>query len=116
MSKALNINYNGKVYKAEFDRAAAKMYAKMGFKPSDIGENPFMATIPFVFCAFKKHQPSISEKKAEEVYDALPARVKPAFLDALLGQYVEAIEGLVGNERADGDEGNATWENMDEDN
>ena len=30
MAKALTINYNGKTYKAEFDRATAKAYALTG--------------------------------------------------------------------------------------
>ena len=33
MAKALTINYNGKTYKAEFDRATAKAYAMTGNKP-----------------------------------------------------------------------------------
>ena len=113
--KALNINYNGKAYMAGYDRAAAKMFAKMGHKISDLTDNPFEAVVPFVFCAFKKYQPTISEKKAEEIYDALSNSVKPAFLEALINQYVEAVEGLLGNTAADGAEGNATWENPTED-
>ena len=117
MAKTLNISYNGKTYKAEFDRATAKLYAKIGYKVQDVWENPLVAVVPFVHCAFKKHQPAISEKKAEEIYDALPKSVKPSFLNALVEGYIGAIEGLVGSAEADdGDEGNATWENMDEDN
>ena len=29
MAKALTINYNGKAYKAGYDRAAAKMFSRM---------------------------------------------------------------------------------------
>ena len=117
MAKTLNINYNGKTFKAEFDRASARLFAKMGYKVQDVWENPLVAVVPFVFSAFKKHQPSITEKKAEEVYDALPKNVKPNFLNALVEGYIGAIEGLVGStDAADGDEGNATWENPDEDN
>lgn len=115
MNKALNINYNGKAYKAGYDRAAAKMFARMGFTPSDISDKPFDAVIPFVFCAFKKYHSAINQNKVEEIYDALAANVKPKFLAALLDQYSEAVEGLLGSDNADGAEGNATWENADED-
>lgn len=115
MAKALTINYNGKSYKAGYDRAAAKAYSRMGFTPADIIDKPFEATIPFVFCAFKKYQPAISQSKVEEIYDALAANVKPRFLTALANQYSEAVNGLLGDENADGGEGNATWENADED-
>lgn len=116
MAKALTINYGGKKYIAEFDRASAKAYAMSGNKISDVWENPLVAVIPFVHCAFKKHQPTISVKKAEEVYDALSMRVRPSFLQALVAGYIETIQGLVGDEEAaDGDEGNAVWENEDED-
>lgn len=115
MVKALTINYNGKAYKAGYDRAAAKMFSRMGFTPADVADKPFDAVIPFVFCAFKKYQPSINQNKVEEIYDALAAKVKPKFLSALLGQYAEAVNGLLGDETAEGDEGNATWENADED-
>ncbi len=115
MAKALTINYNGKSYKAGYDRAAAKMFSRMGFTPADVVGKPFDAVIPFVFCAFKKYQPSITQNKTEEIYDALAAKVKPKFLAALLDQYSEAVNGLLGDENADGDAGNATWENADED-
>ena len=74
MAKALTINYNGKAYKAGYDRAAAKMFSRMGFTPADVADKPFDAVIPFVFCAFKKYQPSINQNKVEEIYDALAAK------------------------------------------
>lgn len=113
---ALNINYNGKSYKAEFDRATARQYAADGHKLQDVWENPLIAIVPFVYCAFKKNHPAISVKKAEEIYDALPKSKKSAFLTKLVESYGDAIKGLVGDaEAADGDEGNAVWENEDED-
>lgn len=115
MAKALTINYNGKTYKAGYDRAAAKSFSRMGFTVTDVVNKPFEATIPFVFCAFKKYQPSITQSKAEEIYDAFSAKAKNGFLTALANQYSEAVTGLLGDETADGDEGNATWENEDED-
>ena len=60
MAKALTINYNGKTYKAEFDRATAKAYALTGNRIQDVWENPFVAIAPFVHCAFKKNQPAIT--------------------------------------------------------
>lgn len=78
MAKALTINYNGKTYKAEFDRATAKAYALTGNRIQDVWENPFVAIAPFVHCAFKKNQPAITEKKSTEIYDALPKNKKPA--------------------------------------
>lgn len=115
MAKALTIDYNGKSYKAEFDRATAKAYAMTRNRVQDVWENPFVAVVPFIHCAFKKHQPTITEKKSTEIYDALPANKKPAFLTRLVESYVDTMKGLIGDETADGDEGNATWENEDED-
>lgn len=115
MAKALTINYNGKTYKAEFDRATAKAYALTGNRIQAVWENPFVAIAPFVHCAFKKNQPAITEKKSTEIYDALPKNKKPAFLNKLIESYVDTMQGLIGDETADGDEGNATWENEDED-
>ena len=116
MAKTLTITYNGKKYSAEFDRATAKAYALTGNRVQDVWENPLVAVVPFVHCAFKKHQPAISEKKATEIYDALPKNKKPAFLTALVESYVDTMQGLIGDtEAADGDEGNAVWENEDED-
>lgn len=117
MSKALSINYNGKSYQAGYDRAAAKNFARTNFTVQDLlpTGQPFLATIPFVFCAFKKYQPTISEKKVEEIFDALPKNVKPEFLNALVKQYGEALSDLCGDTEADNaDEGNAVWENPEE--
>lgn len=116
MTKALTINYNGKTYKAEFDRATAKAYALTGNRIQDVWENPFVAIAPFVHCAFKKNQPAITEKKSTEIYDALGQSKKQLFREKLINSYVDAIKDLVGDpEATDGDEGNAIWENEDED-
>lgn len=112
---ALTIDYNGKKYLAEFDRATAKAYAVSGLRVQDVWENPFAAVPTFVHCAFKKHNAAISEKKAMEVYDALPKSVKPSFLSALVNSYIETMQGLVGDsDAADGGEGNAVWENQED--
>ena len=116
MAKALTISYSGKTYKAEFDRATAKAYAMTGNKPTDVFDNPFVALAPFIHCAFKKHQPAISEKKAMEIYDALGQSKKQLFREKLINSYVDTIKDLVGDpEATDGDEGNAVWEDEDED-
>lgn len=115
MAKALTISYSGKTYMAEFDRATARAYAMTGNRVQDVWENPLVAVVPFVHTAFKKHQPTITEKKSTEIYDALPKNKKPAFLNRLIESYVDTMQGLVGDEAADGDEGNAVWENEDED-
>lgn len=111
---AIVINYNGKSYKAEFDRSTARSFAVEGYSVEDVWQKPLVAVVPFVFWAFKKHQPAISMKKAEEIHDALPKNKKPAFLNALIKSYIETIDGLVGNAEAADDEGNAVWENEDD--
>ena len=94
----------------------SKAYAMTGNKPTDVFDNPFVALAPFIHCAFKKHQPAISEKKAMEIYDALGQSKKQLFREKLINSYVDAIKDLVGDpEATDGDEGNAIWENEDED-
>lgn len=83
MANTLTINYNGKSYKAEFDRATAKAYAMTGNRVQDVWENPFVAITLFIHCAFKKHQPTITEKKSTEIYDALPANKITSFISWL---------------------------------
>lgn len=116
MSKAINITYKGKTYKAGYNKAAAKNYASMGFRPEDVLSNPFLAAEPFVYCALKAYQPTISKDKSDEIFSEIPKNTKTAFLTALIESYSEALEGLIGNSNAEGGEGNATWEAEDSDN
>ncbi len=112
MNKNITLTHDGKKYKLEFTRASAKMFEDMGFSPQDIYTRPNSAVIPFVWCAFKANHASINQKKAEQIYNAVPKDRKGEFLGALISMYTDTYTSLLGGE-SDGDEadeGNVTWE------
>lgn len=107
--KQITINYQGKAYTLEFTKATAGDFIRQGFEPADIFLKAPLATIPFVYSAFKSKHPTINRKKVEEIYSEIPANQKTALLGALNTMFTDTYTSLIGDENGS-DEGNATWE------
>lgn len=106
--KQITITVGDKAYTLEFTRATAADFMRQ-YEITDVIAKSPLATIPFVHAAFKSKHPTISRKKAEEIFDEIPVNQKTAFLTALMSMLNEVITSIVGDENGS-DEGNAMWE------
>ena len=102
--KTIAINYEGKQYKLEYTREAVKQFENMGYSLNDLSQRVYTVRIPLVFCGLKANHPTMSVKKAEEIYNSLNNREK--FMEALIDMIAETYTELTG----DNEQGNATWE------
>lgn len=102
--KSLVITFGDKKYKAEFTREAVKNFEGMGFTTDDLRNKYATAIVPFFYCALKSNHPTISMKKAQEIYDSLNNRVE--FISKLMEMYAETYQSLTDENES----GNATWE------
>ena len=49
---------------------------QMGFTAGDLTEKPLVAIPSFVLCAFKANHPTITQKKADAIWAAVPKKSK----------------------------------------
>lgn len=110
--KKVTITADEKKYTLMFNRKTAAMYNQMGFKADDLTEKPLVAVPPFVLCAFKANHPTITQKKADAVWETIPKKSKRDVLSALIDMYSDTYIDLMGSDDAndEDDEGNASVE------
>ena len=110
--KKVTITADEKKYTLMFNRKTAAMYNQMGFKTDDLTEKPLVAVPPFVLCAFKANHSTITQKKADAVWEAIPKKSKRDVLSALIDMYSDTYIDLMGIDDAndEDDEGNASVE------
>ena len=106
--KKVNITVDGKKYTLTFNRKTAAAFNQMGFEADDLRNKPLVAIPPFILCAFKANHDSISQKKVNEIWAAVPKKKKPDVLNALITMYSDTYLDLMGDDNAtdDEDEGN----------
>lgn len=105
MSKYLDFNHNGKVYRLEYTRSTVAMMEKRGFVASDIETKP-VTILPALFAgAFLAHHRNVSPDVIDAMYDK--ATNKQDLIGKLAEMYNEPIKALI--EEPEESEGNATW-------
>lgn len=107
MKRVIITANDGKKYTLAFNRKTAALFNDMGCKASDLREKPLVAVPVFIWCAFKAYQPSVKQKKTEEVWDELSEKSKNDVLAALIEMYSDTYTSLMGDEDGEDDEGNS---------
>lgn len=107
--KKVTITVDGNKYTLMFNRKTAAMYNQMGFKIDDLTEKPLMAIPPFVLCAFKADHPTITQKKADAIWAAIPNKSKRDVFSVLIDMYTDTYTYLMGSDddNDEDDEGNS---------
>lgn len=107
--KKVTITADEKKYTLMFNRKTAAMYNQMGFTAGDLTEKPLVAVPSFVLCAFKANHPTITQKKVDAVWAAVPKKSKGDVLNALINMYSDTYIDLMGSDDAndEDDEGNS---------
>ena len=109
MNTKINLNYKGVTYTLEYSRMAIKLIENDGFKLDGFKEQP-MNMIDLAFKgAFYEHHRKVSQSLIEEIYSH--CKDKSGLIDVLLKMITECYSSLT--DEPDGDEGNATWEEVD---
>ena len=102
--KSITINYEGKQFKVEFTREAVKSFENMGYSLGDLSQKVYTVRTPLLFCGLKTNHPTITLKKAEDIYNSLNHR--DTFMEKLVEMIVDTYTDLTGENA----EGNAAWE------
>lgn len=116
MKKVTITTSENKKYTLMFNRKTAAAYNQMGFKSSDLTDRPLIAVPPFILCAFKANHPSITQKRVNEIWAAVPKKSKSDVLSALIDMYSDTYIDLMGSDDAEDedDEGNSAAVEFDE--
>lgn len=109
--KKVTITFEDKKYTLTFNRKTAAMYGDMGHEISDLSSTTkaFAAIPAFVMCALKANHPTITQKKVDAIWEAVPKKSKGDVLSALFDMYSATYIDLMGSDNAadEDDEGNA---------
>ena len=70
----VTITFEDKRYILTFNRKTAAMYGEMGHEISDLTSTTkaFVAIPAFVLCALKANHPTITQKKVDAIWAAVP--------------------------------------------
>lgn len=110
MAKTIKLNYKGKEYTLEFNRETVRSAERSGFNLTEIADKPVSTIEALVYASFRMHHPTMSSKKAVEIYDSL--NHKDEFVNKLIELYGSVVEAFTGSDANSDEEaeGNANWD------
>lgn len=108
-SKTLTVNYDGKTYTLEFNRAVVTLMERQGFNLSELDAKSALNTSLLIKFAFFLHHRKLSEDEIFEIYGSV--RGRDEFISKLLDMCSDTYVSLLDDpEEESGEiEGNATW-------
>lgn len=108
-AKNIIVNFEGKKYTLEFNRAVVVLMERHGFNINEIETKVVLNTTLLIKFAFFLHHRKLSEEEIFKIYDSIKDR--NGFIEKLIDMCSDTYVSMLDDPEEDGDEteGNATW-------